>query len=92
MLIQILAEFDRERSPLSSRELASRFDKDLAVVEGMLETLVRSGRLVELGNDRLCGQCPAQRLCIVLPLEGRRFCLVPGEGGNSQQKMELAGK
>ncbi len=80
MLAQILAEFNRERRPLSSRELASAIAKDLAVVEGMLETLVMSGRLVELGRDGLCGQCPAQSLCIVLPLEGRRFCLVPHEG------------
>ncbi len=80
MLAQILAEFDRERCPLSSRELASAFGKDLAVVEGMLETLVKSGRLVELGRDGLCEQCPAQSLCIVLPLEGRRFCLVPNDG------------
>ena len=79
ILAQILAEFDRERRPLSSRELASTFGKDIAVVEGMLETLVRSGRLVELGHDGLCGQCPARSLCIVLPLEGRRFCLVPHE-------------
>ncbi len=80
MLTQILAAFDRERRPLSSRELASTFDKDIAVVEGMLETLVISGRLVELGRNGLCGQCPAQSLCIVLPLEGRRFCLMPHEG------------
>ncbi len=80
ILAQILTEFDRERRPLSSRELASTFGKDIAVVEGMLETLVRSGRLVELGRDGLCGQCPAQSLCIVLPLEGRRFYLVPHEG------------
>ena len=80
ILAQILTEFDRERRPLTSRELASTFGKDIAVVEGMLETLVRSGRLVELGHDGLCGQCPAQSLCIVLPLEGRRFCLVPHEG------------
>ncbi len=80
MLAQILAEFDRERRPLSSRELASTLAKDIAVVEGMLETLVMSGRLVELGRNGLCGRCPAQSLCIVLPLEGRRFCLVPHEG------------
>ncbi|MGB2896060.1 MAG: FeoC-like transcriptional regulator [Anaerolineales bacterium] len=80
MLAQILAEFDRERSPLSSRELASVLGKDLAAIEGMLETLVRSGRLVELGNDGPCDKCPAQGLCIVLPLEGRRFYLVPHEG------------
>ncbi len=80
MLAQILAEFDRERRPLSIRELASTFAKDIAVVEGMLETLVMSGRLVELGRNGLCGQCSAQSLCIVLPFEGRRFCLVPHEG------------
>lgn len=80
MLAQILAEFDRERRPLSSRELASTFGKDLVVVEGMLETLVMTGRLTELGHDGLCDQCPAQHLCIVLPLEGRRFSLVPQEG------------
>jgi len=80
ILAQILTEFDRERRPLTSRELASTFGKDLAVVEGMLETLVRSGRLMELGSDGLCEQCPAQSLCIVLPLEERRFCLVPHEG------------
>ena len=80
MLAQILAEFDRERRPLSSRELAGAFGKDIAVIEGMLEALVSSGRLVELGRDGLCGQCPAKSLCIVLPLEGRRFCLVPYEG------------
>jgi len=80
ILAQILTEFDREQRPLSSRELASTFSKDIAVVDGMLETLVRSGRLVELEHNGLCGRCPAQSLCIVLPLEGRRFCLVPQEG------------
>ena len=80
MLAKILAEFDREQRPLSSRELASTFRKDLEVIEGMLETLVSSGRLVELGRDGPCDQCPAQGLCIVLPLGGRQYCLVPHEG------------
>ena len=80
MLAQILAEFDRERRPLSSRELASMLDKDIAAIEGMLETLVRSGRLLELGREGPCDECPVQGLCIVIPLEERRFCLVPREG------------
>jgi predicted transcriptional regulator len=80
MLAKILAEFARERRPLSSRELASTFGKDLEVIEGMLETLVNSGRLVELGREGPCDQCPARGLCIVLPLGGRQFCLVPHDG------------
>jgi len=80
MLAQILAEFDRERRPLSSRELASMLDKDLAAIEGMLETLVSSGRLLELGGEGPCDECPVQGLCIVLPFDDRRFYLVPQEG------------
>ena len=82
MLTKLLTEFNRHRRPLSSHELAGIFDKDPAVIEGMLETLVRSGRLVELGLDGPCHQCPEQRLCLVLPLDGRRFCLASYEGDN----------
>ena len=88
MLTKLLAEFNSYRRPLSSRELAGMFDKDQAVIEGMLETLVRSGRLVELGLDGGCHQCPEQRFCLVLPLEGRRFCLASHEKTNLPAEQE----
>lgn len=83
MLSKILLEFDRERRPLSSHELAGILGKDLGVVEGMLETLVRTGRLAELGSDGSCDQCPEQNLCVVLPFEDRRFCRIHIEVGNA---------
>ena len=88
MLTKLLTEFDRRRRPLSSSELAGMFDKAPAVIEGMLETLVRSGRLIELGLDGGCHQCPEQRFCLVLPLEGRRFCLASHEKANLPAEQE----
>ena len=54
MLSEILKEF-RRRGALSISDLANRFQLDVPVVEGMLQTLERKGRVARVQSK--CGKC-----------------------------------
>jgi hypothetical protein len=61
-LTSILALFHRYGGVLPARQIADALDKDGAVVEGMLETLVRMGKL-ELADAPECEMCPMRTVC-----------------------------
>ncbi|NTU78924.1 MAG: hypothetical protein HGA45_05890 [Chloroflexales bacterium] len=65
MLRDILAIF--RRSPgatLTPAVIGAELGVSPALVEHMLRTLVRSGRLVELESGAGCGSCPLERICV----------------------------
>jgi hypothetical protein len=67
MLKQILAEFKQARAPLCPDELSRKLELEPSALEGMLHTLVRSGRLLEIDpSDFECVACPAKGGCIIL--------------------------
>jgi hypothetical protein len=67
MLQQILAEFQQTRTPLCLDELSRKLGIESSALEGMLQTLVRGGRLVEFGPASYgCVTCPAKGGCVIL--------------------------
>ncbi len=67
MLQQILAEFRQARTPLCLDELSRKLEIESSALEGMLQILVRSGRLVEFGPASYgCGACPARGGCVIM--------------------------
>ena len=66
MLQQILHEMKQYNMPLSATMLSRQLQVEPSALEGMLETLVRKGRVVELCNDtppNHCRDCPIQSAC-----------------------------
>lgn len=67
MLQAILAEFRRTSSPLCVDELSRTLEIEPSALEGMLQTLVRSRRLLEISpTQHGCVACPAKGGCIIL--------------------------
>jgi hypothetical protein len=67
MLKEILAEFRQSPMPLCAADLTAKLAVDSAALEGMLQTLVACGRLIELaGAAGACHTCPVRGGCIVL--------------------------
>ncbi|NIS81769.1 MAG: hypothetical protein GTO14_16530 [Anaerolineales bacterium] len=75
MLGDILDEFGRTRNTLYFQDVSKRLGKEPAVVEGMLELLVRVGRLVEVNGARICDSCPMRAKCLCLKSSHRTFSL-----------------
>jgi hypothetical protein len=66
MLQQILHEMKQYDMPLSVTMLSRQLEIEPSALEGMLETLVRKGRVVELCNDSPadhCRDCPIKSAC-----------------------------
>ncbi len=55
-------------------EVAQKLGREPSVVEGMLETLVKLGKLVEIGSE-VCDLCPASSMCILISPARRTFTL-----------------
>jgi hypothetical protein len=67
MLSQILAEFQQAHGPLCLDELSRKLDIETSALEGMLQTLVRRGRLLEMNPTHPgCVACPARGGCVIL--------------------------
>ena len=74
MLSSILAIYEQDPGVLCVEEVAQKLGREPSVVEGMLETLVNLGKLVEIGAET-CGLCPASSSCILISSERRSFTL-----------------
>ena len=67
MLRQILSEFQQAKTPLCLDELSRKLAIEANALEGMLQTLVQSGRLREIGPiDNSCVACPARGGCVIM--------------------------
>jgi len=87
MLSKILKAFRQTGGPLDLNELSRQLGVEKSAVEGMLELLVRQGKLrqVRLGSED-CLHCGGRSGCAYLQagnITGKVYELVknPGEGG-----------
>lgn len=74
MLSRILAIYEQDPGIMCVEEVAQKLDREPSVVEGMLETLVKLGKLIEIGAET-CDLCPASSMCILISSGRRSFNL-----------------
>ncbi|MCJ7605103.1 MAG: FeoC-like transcriptional regulator [Dehalococcoidales bacterium] len=76
MLAEIMKAFREADMPMDLNELSRSLGTDRSALEGMLETLVRQGRLkeVSIGSEE-CGHCSGKTSCAHLQsgLTGKVF-------------------
>ncbi|MCK5577847.1 MAG: hypothetical protein KAI14_05960 [Dehalococcoidales bacterium] len=59
MLLQIIEEFRQARGVITRSELGRRLGVEASALEGMLQLLVRQGKLREVGTgNKTCAHCP----------------------------------
>jgi len=74
MLSRILAIYEQDPGARCVEEVAQKLDREPSVVEGMLETLVKLGKLIEIDSET-CDLCPANSMCILISSGRRSFTL-----------------
>lgn len=80
MLRQILQEFQQASTPLCAAELSQKLAIDPAALEGMLQTLVQRGRLLEIDpGQQLCVACPARGGCMIMTNGLQKSYFLPGK-------------
>ena len=62
MLTEILKEFKEADGPLDMKALSQRLGVEQSALEGMVETLVRQGKLKEVGPED-CAHCDKSASC-----------------------------
>ncbi len=75
MLSEILAIFERRGGVLYLNEIIHQIDADPAAVEGMLETLLRMGKIVEVDMRRGCDRCGTAPMCTIAKIRPRSYTL-----------------
>jgi hypothetical protein len=77
MLRKIVAEFQQNSKALCLEELSQRLSIEPGALEGMLQMLVRKGRLLEIdfGHNNACSHCPARGGCMVIGRLGKGYLL-----------------
>ena len=67
MLVEIMKAFRQSGGPLDLKELSRRLGTERSALEGMLETLVRQGKLreVNIGSED-CAHCGSRSECAYL--------------------------
>jgi adenine-specific DNA glycosylase len=73
MLTKILEICKNTPQGADLNKIARKLNKDQIVVEGMVEQLLRMGKLVEHAKYPVCKMCPTRRSCILLKSSPRRF-------------------
>ena len=73
-LVEVMQHFKENGGVLSTVQVAERLGKDATVVSGMLETLVRMGRL-RLVEQRGCELCPLRTACSPSDVSIKCYCL-----------------
>ena len=75
MLQAILAAFRQANVPLTAQGLSRQLGIEPETLAGMLQTLVRKGYLVEVGENAPCPTCPLKALCVPDPSVSPRYRL-----------------
>lgn len=74
MLTDLIRLLEVHDGSLDLRELGRQLDAQPSAVAGMLETLIRKGRLVETGPDcGICDSCGLAAHCTLPAKRARRF-------------------
>jgi hypothetical protein len=82
MLRQILTEIEANHDIVCLRYLAERLDASPSAVEGMIETLISMGKLVEVSVHRgdVCAECSKAHLCTtIMPPTSERLFRLAGD-------------
>lgn len=88
MLRQILAEFQQAVGPLCVDELSRKLDVEASALDGMLQTLVRSQRLLEIDPTASgCVSCPAKGGCIILTNGVQKSYFLPPQNRTRSSKI-----
>jgi hypothetical protein len=67
MLTEIMKAFREAEKPMDLNELGRALGTDRSALEGMLETLVRQGKLKEINvGGETCGNCHGKSGCAAL--------------------------
>jgi len=67
MLAQIMKAFREAEQPLDMSALSRSLGTDRSALAGMLETLVRQGKLKEINvGGETCGHCHGKASCVAL--------------------------
>jgi hypothetical protein len=67
MLKQILSEFEQVPTSLCLDQLSQKLAITPSALEGMLDMLVRKGRLREISpTQTACQTCPARAACVII--------------------------
>ncbi len=75
MLSKILEICKKTPQGADLNEIARRLNKTPIVVEGMVEQLLRMGKLVEHTEYPICRMCPTRGSCILLKSSERLFSI-----------------
>jgi len=80
MLVRIIDEFKQADGLLGLNELGRRLGVERSALEGMLQLLVRQGKLHEVGADtEACAHCAGRLSCTQLQMGsvmGKAYALV----------------
>lgn len=80
MLKALLDEFRHATRPLCVADLRAGLALETGVIEGMIQTLVARGRLVEVTDTAACHTCPVKGGCVILNFANpRRYTLAQRE-------------
>ena len=76
MLKQILAEFEQNPTTLCLDQLSQKLAITPSALEGMLDMLVRKGRLQEISAIHdACQVCPARAGCVIISSTAKSYIL-----------------
>ncbi len=80
MLARILEEFQNSPDALCLEELSQKLSIETGALEGMLQTLVRKGRLLEIDPGAApCQICPARGGCLLMGGLGKSYLRIPNK-------------
>ena len=73
MLSRILREFEKTEGPIDLKELSRRLEVDPSALDGMIELLVRQGKLRQIDSGN-CARCDKRifKECASLPAPAER--------------------
>jgi adenine-specific DNA glycosylase len=83
MLKQLLDQFRHASRPLCAADLRAALALDPGVIEGMIQTLVARGRLVEVVDPATCHTCPVKGGCVIMDLAHPRRYTLPRPAASS---------
>ena len=82
MLTEILKEFKAAEGPIDLNELGRRLDVEHSALEGMLQMLVKQGKLREIeAGSETCSDCDRRKECAYLQA---------GVSGGSKRSFRMA--
>jgi hypothetical protein len=76
MLKQIFNEIKESNQGLCIEDLAGQMNVELSALDGMLDTLVSLGRIIETSPSGVCNICPTSKQCN-LPSKSKRTFILP---------------